>query len=106
MDGSPTIVGDQDQVAIISVVMPLDASDSSSDAAGIISGNMTDLSAIKNDVSLAQQVANGQVAVVQAQTADSDEGTPQYITVTGNCLMLIFNVASVTCTMSFKSNAL
>ncbi|XP_030369322.1 DNA-binding protein RFX2 isoform X2 [Scaptodrosophila lebanonensis] len=93
-----------EQLEVIRVVLPMDASDSSNDGHTHIHGNsivssaaaaagittkpttgtaihaMSGLSAIKDTVDLAQQVANGQVTVVQA--ADDEDGTPQFITVT------------------------
>ncbi|KAL7731081.1 hypothetical protein ACLKA6_014287 [Drosophila palustris] len=93
-----------DQLEVIRVVLPMDTSDSSqdahlhahvhavnsvssSDAGATVTTNSTatihtlpSLSAIKSDVDLAQQVANGQLTVVQA--TEDDEGTP-FITVTG-----------------------
>ena len=76
------LVGNEqnEAVALISVVVPMDASDSTGSETHV---NMSDLSAIKDNTDLSQHVANGQVTLVQAQTADGDEGTPQYITVTG-----------------------
>uniref|UniRef100_A0A0R3NX15 Uncharacterized protein, isoform B n=1 Tax=Drosophila pseudoobscura pseudoobscura TaxID=46245 RepID=A0A0R3NX15_DROPS len=98
-----------EQLEVIRVVLPMDASDSSNEAHMPIHGHvvnsssdiggtitttepngstithsipihsMADLSAIKNGVDLAQQVANGQVTVVQA--TEDDDGTP-FITVT------------------------
>ncbi|XP_043651221.1 DNA-binding protein RFX2 isoform X2 [Drosophila teissieri] len=96
-----------EQLEVIRVVLPMDAEDSSSDAhlhghvvnsssdtMGTITTtepngttvthsipihSMADLEAIKDGVDLAQQVANGQVTVVQ--TAEDDDGTP-FITVT------------------------
>ncbi|XP_017465147.1 PREDICTED: DNA-binding protein RFX2 isoform X1 [Rhagoletis zephyria] len=74
------VAHDQNEaVALISVVVPMDASNSASSEAH---GDLPDLSAIKDNVELAQQVANGQVTLVQTQSADDDEGTPQFITVT------------------------
>ncbi|KRK03365.1 uncharacterized protein Dyak_GE24689, isoform D [Drosophila yakuba] len=96
-----------EQLEVIRVVLPMDAEDSSSDAhlhghvvnsssdtMGTITTtepngttvthsipihSMADLEAIKDGVDLAQQVANGQVTVVQ--TTEDDDGTP-FITVT------------------------
>ncbi|KQS39318.1 uncharacterized protein Dere_GG17288, isoform C [Drosophila erecta] len=96
-----------EQLEVIRVVLPMDAEDSSSDAhlhghvvnsssdtMGTITTtepngttvthsipihSMADLAAIKDGVDLAQQVANGQVTVVQ--TTEDDDGTP-FITVT------------------------
>ncbi|XP_034487350.1 DNA-binding protein RFX2 isoform X2 [Drosophila innubila] len=92
-----------EQLEVIRVVLPMDTSDSSqeahlhghvhavnsvssSDAGATVTANSTatihtlpGLSAIKSDVDLAQQVANGQLTVVQA--TEDDEGTP-FITVT------------------------
>nr|XP_036673007.1 DNA-binding protein RFX2 isoform X2 [Drosophila suzukii] len=96
-----------DQLEVIRVVLPMDADDSSSDAhlhghvvnsssdtIGTITTtepngttvthsipihSMADLASIKDGVDLAQQVANGQVTVVQA--TEDDDGTP-FITVT------------------------
>lgn len=109
-DDDSTGVGatDTDQLEVISVVLPMDAEDSTSDAhlhghvvnsssdtMGTITTtepngttvthsipihSMADLAAIKDGVDLAQQVANGQVTVVQ--TTEDDDGTP-FITVTG-----------------------
>ncbi|XP_017100718.2 DNA-binding protein RFX2 isoform X3 [Drosophila bipectinata] len=98
---------DSEQLEVIRVVLPMDAGDSSSeahlhghvvnsssDAIGTITTtepngttvthsipihSMADLSALKDGVDLAQQVANGQVTVVQA--TEDDDGTP-FITVT------------------------
>nr|NP_649999.2 Rfx, isoform J [Drosophila melanogaster]AAF54526.2 Rfx, isoform J [Drosophila melanogaster] len=108
-DDDSTGVGatDADQLEVISVVLPMDAEDSTSDAhlhghvvnsssdtMGTITTtepngttvthsipihSMADLAAIKDGVDLAQQVANGQVTVVQ--TTEDDDGTP-FITVT------------------------
>jgi len=97
-----------DQLEVIRVVLPMDADDSSNDAhlhghvvnsssdtIGTITTtepngttvthsipihSMADLASIKDGVDLAQQVANGQVTVVQA--TEDDDGTP-FITVTG-----------------------
>ncbi|CAD6994930.1 unnamed protein product [Ceratitis capitata] len=69
-----------DAVALISVVVPMDASDSTGSDGHV---HMPDLSAIKDDTELSQQVASGQVTLLQTQTGDGDEGTPQFITVTG-----------------------
>lgn len=49
--------------------------------------SMADLTAIKDGVDLAQQVANGQVTVVQA--TEDDDGTP-FITVTGELREYIY----------------
>ncbi|KAH8351116.1 hypothetical protein KR084_004759 [Drosophila pseudotakahashii] len=90
-----------EQLEVIRVVLPMDADDSSSDAhlhghvvnssSDTIGTNgttvthsipihsMADLAAIKDGVDLAQQVASGQVTVVQA--TEDDDGTP-FITVT------------------------
>ncbi|XP_012156684.1 DNA-binding protein RFX2 [Ceratitis capitata] len=68
-----------DAVALISVVVPMDASDSTGSDGHV---HMPDLSAIKDDTELSQQVASGQVTLLQTQTGDGDEGTPQFITVT------------------------
>ncbi|XP_053945645.1 DNA-binding protein RFX2 [Anastrepha ludens] len=74
------VTHDQNEgVALISVVVPMDASDSTGSE---VHGDMSDLSAIKENVDLAQQVANGQVTLVQTQPTDDDDGTPQFITVT------------------------
>ncbi|XP_011194978.2 DNA-binding protein RFX2 [Zeugodacus cucurbitae] len=75
------LVGNEqnEAVALISVVVPMDASDSTGSETHV---NMSDLSAIKDSADLSQHVANGQVTLVQAQTADGDEGQPQFITVT------------------------
>ncbi|XP_037951001.1 uncharacterized protein LOC119681785 [Teleopsis dalmanni] len=70
--------GDPEGVAIISVVVPMEATDSNSET----SANISDLSAIKDNVNLTQ-VANGQVTLMQAQPSESDDATTQYITVTG-----------------------
>nr|CAB63452.1 RFX transcription factor [Drosophila melanogaster] len=108
-DDDSTGVGatDADQLEVISVILPMDAEDSTSDAhlhghvvnsssdtMGTITTtepngttvthsipihSMADLAAIKDGVDLAQQVANGQVTVVQ--TTEDDDGTP-FITVT------------------------
>ncbi|SPP87687.1 DNA-binding protein RFX2 isoform X4 [Drosophila guanche] len=112
-EGDDSVTGNAtaaEQLEVIRVVLPMDASDSSneahthihghlvnsssSDIAGTITTtepngstithsipihSMADLSAIKNGVDLAQQVANGQVTVVQ--TTEDDDGTP-FITVT------------------------
>lgn len=105
--GAGTVNGSE-QLEVISVVLPMDAGDSSSeghlhghlvnstsDAIGTITTtepngttvthsipihSMADLSALKDGVDLAQQVASGQVTVVQA--TEDDDGTP-FITVTG-----------------------
>lgn len=93
-----------DQLEVIRVVLPMDTSDSSQEAhlhahvhavnsVSSSDANATDptnstttlhtlpgLSTIKSGVDLAQQVANGQLTVVQA--TEDDEGTP-FITVTG-----------------------
>ncbi|XP_037949428.1 DNA-binding protein RFX2-like [Teleopsis dalmanni] len=69
--------GDPEGVAIISVVVPMEATDSNSET----SANISDLSAIKDNVNLTQ-VANGQVTLMQAQPSESDDATTQYITVT------------------------
>ncbi|KPU79215.1 uncharacterized protein Dana_GF17463, isoform D [Drosophila ananassae] len=104
--GAGTVNGSE-QLEVISVVLPMDAGDSSSeghlhghvvnstsDAIGTITTtepngttvthsipihSMDDLSALKDGVDLAQQVASGQVTVVQA--TEDDDGTP-FITVT------------------------
>ncbi|XP_030559823.1 DNA-binding protein RFX2 [Drosophila novamexicana] len=92
-----------DQLEVIRVVLPMDTSDSSQEAhlhahihavnnvssseqgaTGTTNSTTTihtlpGLSAIKSGVDLAQQVANGQLTVVQA--TEDDEGTP-FITVT------------------------
>ncbi|XP_022210772.2 DNA-binding protein RFX2 isoform X2 [Drosophila obscura] len=111
-EGDDTVTGTAngaEQLEVIRVVLPMDASDSSNEAHAHIHGHvvnsssdiggtitttepngstithsiplhsMADLSAIKNGVDLAQQVANGQVTVVQA--TEDDDGTP-FITVT------------------------
>ncbi|XP_043951416.1 DNA-binding protein RFX2 isoform X5 [Drosophila biarmipes] len=108
-DGDSTGAGatGADQLEVIRVVLPMDADDSSSDAhlhghvvnsssdtIGTITTteangttvthsipihSMADLASIKDGVDLAQQVASGQVTVVQA--TEDDDGTP-YITVT------------------------
>ncbi|XP_067616464.1 DNA-binding protein RFX2 [Eurosta solidaginis] len=70
---------ENEAVALIRVVVPMDASDSTGSD---MHGNISDLSAIKDNVDLAQQVASGQVTLVQAEPADGDDGTPQYIAVT------------------------
>lgn len=101
-----------DQLEVIRVVLPMDTSDSSQEAAahlhahlhavsssdaatGITTNNNNDtihhtlpgLAAIKGAEDLAQQVANGQLTVVQ--TSEDDEGTP-FITVTGEWLHRVF----------------
>ncbi|KAI8043978.1 hypothetical protein M5D96_000126 [Drosophila gunungcola] len=81
-----------EQLEVIRVVLPMDADDSSSEAHlhghvpngttvthSIPIHSMADLAAIKDGVDLAQQVASGQVTVVQA--TEDDDGTP-FITVT------------------------
>ncbi|XP_033164570.1 DNA-binding protein RFX2 isoform X3 [Drosophila mauritiana] len=106
-DSTGAVATDADQMEVIRVVLPMDAEDSSSDAhlhghvvnsssdtMGTITTtepngttvthsipihSMADLAAIKDGVDLAQQVANGQVTVVQ--TTEDDDGTP-FITVT------------------------
>ncbi|XP_034663523.1 DNA-binding protein RFX2 isoform X3 [Drosophila subobscura] len=112
-EGDDSVTGNAtaaEQLEVIRVVLPMDASDSSNEAHTHIHGHvvnsnssdiggtitttepngstithsipihsMADLSAIKNGVDLAQQVANGQVTVVQA--TEDDDGTP-FITVT------------------------
>ncbi|XP_032579048.1 DNA-binding protein RFX2 isoform X4 [Drosophila sechellia] len=106
-DSTGAVATDADQLEVIRVVLPMDAEDSSSDAhlhghvvnsssdtMGTITTtepngttvthsipihSMADLAAIKDGVDLAQQVANGQVTVVQ--TTEDDDGTP-FITVT------------------------
>lgn len=101
-----------EQLEVIRVVLPMDTSDSSqdahlhahvhavnsvssSDAAVTVTTNnnatihsLSGLSAIKSD-DLAQQVASGQLTVVQA--TEDDEGTP-FITVTGesNSMLSLF----------------
>ncbi|XP_068155565.1 DNA-binding protein RFX2 isoform X3 [Drosophila tropicalis] len=102
--GTPTANTTEQQLEVIRVVLPMDAGDSSNEAAHIhghvVNSNnsngagtitttetagtatihtMSNLSAIKDGVDLAQQVANGQVTVVQ--TAEDEDGTP-FITVT------------------------
>ncbi|XP_023034155.2 DNA-binding protein RFX2 isoform X2 [Drosophila willistoni] len=101
---TPTANTTEQQLEVIRVVLPMDAGDSSNEAAHIhghvVNSNnsngagtitttesagtatihtMSNLSAIKDGVDLAQQVANGQVTVVQ--TAEDEDGTP-FITVT------------------------
>ncbi|EDX13491.1 GD20723 [Drosophila simulans] len=106
-DSTGAVATDADQLEVIRVVLPMDAEDSTSDAhlhghvvnsssdtMGTITTtepngttvthsipihSMADLAAIKDGVDLAQQVANGQVTVVQ--TTEDDDGTP-FITVT------------------------
>nr|XP_017026790.1 DNA-binding protein RFX2 isoform X3 [Drosophila kikkawai] len=108
-DSTGAITTDDGQLEVIRVVLPMDASDSSNEAhihghvvnssndggtIGTITTtepngttvthsipihSMADLTAIKDGVDLAQQVANGQVTVVQA--TEDDDGTP-FITVT------------------------
>lgn len=70
----------EQEVAVISVVVPMDVSDTSSNEAN---ANIATLSAINGNADLAQQMANGQLTVLQTQTADGEEAVPQYITVTG-----------------------
>uniref|UniRef100_A0A1A9W610 Uncharacterized protein n=1 Tax=Glossina brevipalpis TaxID=37001 RepID=A0A1A9W610_9MUSC len=70
----------QEEVAVISVVVPMDAADASSNDTNTC--NIATLTAIKDDSDLAQQVANGQVTVLQAPSVDDEEVTPQFITVT------------------------
>lgn len=111
-DATTTVAADQ--LEVIRVVLPMDTSDSSQEAAahlhahlhavsstgdaGVTTNNSSSnnndtlhtlpgLAAIKGAEDLAQQVANGQLTVVQA--SEDDEGTP-FITVTGECLQRVF----------------
>ncbi|KAL9898731.1 regulatory transcription factor Rfx isoform 1-T5 [Glossina fuscipes fuscipes] len=70
----------QEEVAVISVVVPMDAADASSNDTNAC--NIATLTAIKDDSDLVQQVANGQVTVLQAPSVDDEDVTPQFITVT------------------------
>lgn len=59
----------------------MDAADASSNDTNAC--NIATLTAIKDDSDLVQQVANGQVTVLQAPSVDDEDVTPQFITVTG-----------------------
>ncbi|KAI9584415.1 hypothetical protein GQX74_006310 [Glossina fuscipes] len=92
----------QEEVAVISVVVPMDAADASSNDTNAC--NIATLTAIKDDSDLVQQVANGQVTVLQAPSVDDEDVTPQFITVTGKSIVRLYGIIIENTTKATQHN--